>query len=211
MTKRNPESLFIGRSLRIKVGGRLLPVETAVFPEDFPDRLRRLKEASGLTWTGFAWAIGVDLKQLRRWLTKGRGALRRSPDGPVPLRGPHSRRRRNPPGRGLPADLLRHGRGRGGLDPTTRPRRPSPPPAPAAYSAYNLLYDGSTGETPPSEIYARQEQEGTETKKEARRGRPGDRRGPGILQPRTRRPGAAAPPVVLDGQACHQGSTGRSG
>ncbi len=71
MTKRNPEALLIGRSLRIKVGGRLLPVETAVFPEDFPDRLRRLKEASGLTWTGFAWAIGVDLKQLRRWLTKG--------------------------------------------------------------------------------------------------------------------------------------------
>ena len=71
MTNRNPESLFIGRSLRIKVGGRLLPLETAVFPEDFPDRLRRLKEASGLTWSGFAQAIGVDLKQLRRWLTKG--------------------------------------------------------------------------------------------------------------------------------------------
>ena len=71
MTNRNPEYRLDGRPVRIKVGGRLLPLETAVFPGDFPRRLRRLKEASGLTWTAFAWAIGVDLKQLRRWLTKG--------------------------------------------------------------------------------------------------------------------------------------------
>ena len=71
MKNRNPEPRFDGRSLRIKVGGRLLPLESAVFPADFPQRLRRLKEASGLTWTAFAQVIGVDLKQLRRWLNKG--------------------------------------------------------------------------------------------------------------------------------------------
>ena len=71
MTNRNPDRRFDGRPLWINVGGRLLPLETAVFPEDFPQRLRRLKEASGLTWTAFALAIGVDLKQLGRWLRKG--------------------------------------------------------------------------------------------------------------------------------------------
>ena len=71
MTNRNPDRPFDGRPLWINVGGRLLPLETAVFPEDFPRRLRRLKEASGLTWTAFALAIGVDLKQLHRWLRKG--------------------------------------------------------------------------------------------------------------------------------------------
>ena len=54
MTNRNPDRRFDGRPLWINVGGRLLPLETAVFPEDFPLRLRRLKEASGLTWTAFA-------------------------------------------------------------------------------------------------------------------------------------------------------------
>ena len=38
-----------------------------LLPSDFPDRLRRLKEASGLTWSGFAAAIGVDYKQMYRW------------------------------------------------------------------------------------------------------------------------------------------------
>ena len=71
MTNRNPDRRFDGRPLWINVGGRLLPLETAVFPEDFPERLTRLKEASGLTWTAFALAIGVDRKQLHRWLKKG--------------------------------------------------------------------------------------------------------------------------------------------
>ncbi len=44
-----------------------LPMESGVFPEDFPKRLERLKEASGLSWRGMARAIGVDPKQLRRW------------------------------------------------------------------------------------------------------------------------------------------------
>ena len=48
-----------------------LPMESGVFPEDFPRRLERLKEASGLSWRGMARAIGVDPKQLRRWRRKG--------------------------------------------------------------------------------------------------------------------------------------------
>ena len=71
MTNHNPEPRFDGRPDRITIGGRLLPLETGVMPEDFPERLNRLKEASGLTWTGFAQAIGVDDKQLRRWRNEG--------------------------------------------------------------------------------------------------------------------------------------------
>ena len=39
----------------------------SLLPEDFPDRLERLKEASGLTWSGLAAAIGVDYKQMYKW------------------------------------------------------------------------------------------------------------------------------------------------
>ena len=43
------------------------PIESGVLPEDFPQRLERLKEASGLSWRGLARALGVDPKQLLRW------------------------------------------------------------------------------------------------------------------------------------------------
>ena len=43
----------------------------AVMPEDFGARLVKLKEASGLTWDGFATAIGVDIRQVLRWRKKG--------------------------------------------------------------------------------------------------------------------------------------------
>jgi len=39
----------------------------SLLPRDFPDRLERLKEASGLTWAGLAKAIGVDHKQIYKW------------------------------------------------------------------------------------------------------------------------------------------------
>ena len=42
-----------------------------LLPDDFPDRLERLREASGLTWSGFAAAIGVDYKQMYRWHKEG--------------------------------------------------------------------------------------------------------------------------------------------
>ncbi len=47
------------------------PLEGGVLPEDFGERLERLKEASGLSWRGFAKALGVDPKQLRMWRRKG--------------------------------------------------------------------------------------------------------------------------------------------
>ena len=39
----------------------------SLLPEDFPDRLERLKETSGLTWSGLAAAIGVDYRQMYKW------------------------------------------------------------------------------------------------------------------------------------------------
>ena len=46
---------------------RMEPLQGAVMPEDFPQRLERLKEASGLSWRGLARVIGIDYKLLRRW------------------------------------------------------------------------------------------------------------------------------------------------
>ena len=46
-------------------------MQSGVLPEDFGQRLERLKEASGLSWRGFAKALGVDPKQLRLWRKKG--------------------------------------------------------------------------------------------------------------------------------------------
>ena len=43
----------------------------ASWPDDFVERLERLKEATGLTWTGFADALGVDRKQALRWKEDG--------------------------------------------------------------------------------------------------------------------------------------------
>ncbi|MYD92488.1 MAG: hypothetical protein F4Y02_02090 [Chloroflexi bacterium] len=46
---------------------RLELLQGAVMPEDFPQRLERLKEASGLSWRGLARSIGIDYKLMRRW------------------------------------------------------------------------------------------------------------------------------------------------
>ena len=46
------------------------PLESGVLPEDFGQRLERVKEASGLSWRGFAKALGLDPKQLRMWRRK---------------------------------------------------------------------------------------------------------------------------------------------
>ena len=39
----------------------------SLLPDDFPERLERLREASGLTWSGMARALGVSHKQIYRW------------------------------------------------------------------------------------------------------------------------------------------------
>ncbi len=44
------------------------PLQGADMPEDFPQRLVRLKEASGLSWRGLCRVTGIDYKLLRRWL-----------------------------------------------------------------------------------------------------------------------------------------------
>ena len=45
--------------------------EGGVLPKDFPQRLERLKETSGLSWGALARQIGVDRKSLIRWRKKG--------------------------------------------------------------------------------------------------------------------------------------------
>ena len=40
-------------------------------PDDFPDRLERLRKAAGLTWAGLAAAIGVDYRQMYKWRKHG--------------------------------------------------------------------------------------------------------------------------------------------
>lgn len=41
--------------------------EVHVFPEDFPQRLERLKEESGLNWTELAARLGTNPLTVRRW------------------------------------------------------------------------------------------------------------------------------------------------
>ena len=41
--------------------------EAHVFPEDFPEKLEQLKEASGLTWSELARRLGTNPLTVRRW------------------------------------------------------------------------------------------------------------------------------------------------
>ena len=49
------------------IDGRPAPWLSGDLPVDFPERLIRLKEASGLTWEEFSDVLGVELKQVLRW------------------------------------------------------------------------------------------------------------------------------------------------
>ena len=51
----------------LTIHGRPLPYGNGGLPEDFVKRLHLLQEASGLSWNGFAEALGVDIKQVLRW------------------------------------------------------------------------------------------------------------------------------------------------
>lgn len=44
----------------------------ASFPDDFPRRIERLRESSGLSWPGFARALGVSVRTVHRWRRGGR-------------------------------------------------------------------------------------------------------------------------------------------
>ena len=65
MTNPNVSSRFNGLRTAAEEGTQ--PLESGVLPQDFGQRLERLKEASGLSWRGMAKALGVDPKQLLRW------------------------------------------------------------------------------------------------------------------------------------------------
>ena len=41
------------------------------FPEDFPERLKRFKEESGLSWAELRRRLGADPETVRRWRDKG--------------------------------------------------------------------------------------------------------------------------------------------
>ena len=49
------------------IDGRLAPFLSGELPDDFAQRLIRLKLASDLTWEEFADVLGVELKQVLRW------------------------------------------------------------------------------------------------------------------------------------------------
>ena len=71
MNDSNTEPRFDGNTEGTALDdGRLLH-EGGVLPKDFPERLERLKQASGLSWGALARAIGVDRKALMRWRKKG--------------------------------------------------------------------------------------------------------------------------------------------
>ena len=46
---------------------RRLVLNVTFLPEDFPERLTTLKEASGLSWEGLAACMGMDARQVMRW------------------------------------------------------------------------------------------------------------------------------------------------
>ena len=45
--------------------------KTYDFPDDFPQRLVRFKEASGLSWAELNRRLGTDPETVRRWRDKG--------------------------------------------------------------------------------------------------------------------------------------------
>ena len=67
----NPPARREGGGPPVIVAGRPFFYASGVLPDDFVERLERLKQATGLTWTGFADALGVDRKQALRWKEDG--------------------------------------------------------------------------------------------------------------------------------------------
>ena len=67
MTMRRSSARLTSYSGGLAVHGHPIPYGSGALPTDFAHRLTRLKEASGLSWNGFAEALGVDKKQVLRW------------------------------------------------------------------------------------------------------------------------------------------------
>ena len=64
----------------IVIAGRIAPYLSGVLPRDFPKRLERLREASGLTWNAFADASA----STRSACTGGAGASSPTADPTTP-------------------------------------------------------------------------------------------------------------------------------
>ena len=103
MTNTNVSSRFDGHHTTGEEGTQ--PMQSGVLPEDFGQRLERLKEASGLSWRGMAKALGVDPKQLLRW-RKGVEPCGGAMHSIFRFASPVARRPGDPHRRGLPDDLL---------------------------------------------------------------------------------------------------------
>lgn len=67
MPMSNESPRFDGNVEHLAADEHDFPTETGVLPQDFPERLVRLRDASGLTWSGMSRALGVDPKQMYRW------------------------------------------------------------------------------------------------------------------------------------------------
>ncbi len=66
----------------VNVAGHRAPYLSGVLPRDFPERVERLKEATGFTWDAFADAIGIDRKRVHTWRRPKNGDKRPvKPDG----------------------------------------------------------------------------------------------------------------------------------
>ena len=66
MTQPNDSTRLHGSLVQTPDDEERLPFES-LLPKDFAERLDRIREASGLTWSGFAKALDVDYKQMLRW------------------------------------------------------------------------------------------------------------------------------------------------
>ena len=62
MTNSTDESSRLDGTLELNPDFEQRQPYSSLLPVDFPKRLERLKEASGLTWSGLAGAIGVDCR-----------------------------------------------------------------------------------------------------------------------------------------------------
>ncbi len=71
MEHRNDSRRGSSEEVGITIAGRPVPYQSGVLPDDFPQRLIRLKKASGLTWNAFADALGCDRQQVYMWRKHG--------------------------------------------------------------------------------------------------------------------------------------------
>ena len=66
-TGSSPSPVLYRGGPQLVIAGRTFLYGSGVLPEDFPQRLDRLRRATHLTGNGFADALGADRKQALRW------------------------------------------------------------------------------------------------------------------------------------------------